>query len=133
MDKFLVDRSQKTEDGKFFVFSFENLKVYKDSLGFSKDIYKLTKRFPKDEIFGLTSQLRRAASSVALNIAEGSGLTKKEFQNFLRRARGSVYECIPILEIALDAQYVSTDEYKKLYESCNALARSISALMKTMR
>jgi len=133
MDKFLVYSSQKTEDGKFFVFSFENLKVYNDSLNFAKDIYKLTKLFPKDEIFGLTSQLRRAASSVVLNIAEGSGLTKSEFKNFLRRARGSVYECIPILAIGLDTQYISEEEYKKMYESCNTLARSISALINSMK
>jgi len=82
-------------------------------LEFAKDIYKLTKRFPKDEIFGLRSQFRRVASSVVLNIAEGSGLTKEEFQNFLKRARGSVYECIPILETALEARYISSEEYKK--------------------
>jgi len=115
------------------VFSFENLKVYKDSLGFSKDIYRLTRVFPKEEIFGLTSQLRRAASSVVLNIAEGSGLTRSEFKNFLRRARGSAYECIPILAIALDAKYISEREYKKMYEVCNALARSISALINSMK
>jgi four helix bundle protein len=115
------------------VFSFENLKVYRDALVFSKDVYKLTKIFPRDEIFGLTSQLRRAASSVALNIAEGSGLTKSEFNNFLRRTRGSLYECIPILEIALESEYISKEEYQKTYQICNSLAKSISALMKTMR
>jgi len=132
-DKFLVYSSQKTEDGKFIVFSFENLKVYKDLLNFTKNIYKLTKLFPKDELFGLTSQLRRASSSVVLNIAEGSSLTKSEFKNFLRRARGSVYECVPILAIALDTQYISKEEYKKMYESCNILARSISALINSMK
>jgi four helix bundle protein len=131
--KFLVHRSQKTENGKFVVFTFENLNVCKDALSFSKDIYKLTKEFPKDEIFGLTSQLRRAAASGTLNIAEGSGLTKSEFNNFLRRARGSLYECIPILGIALDAEYISEEEYRRSYSACNSLARSISALMKTMR
>lgn len=131
--KFLVHSSQKTENGKLAVFAFENLKVYKDALSFSKDVYKLTKKFPRDEIFGLISQLRRAAASVTLNIAEGSGLTKSEFNNFLRRARGSVYECIPILEIALDAEYISEEEYQRAYSACNSLARSISALMRTMK
>jgi four helix bundle protein len=115
------------------VFSFENLKVYRDSLQFAKDIYRLTKKFPKDEIFGLTSQLRRAASSVVLNIAEGSGLTKSEFKNFLRRARGSIYECIPILAIAQDTKYVSEEEHKQLYERCDTLARSISALIRKIK
>jgi four helix bundle protein len=115
------------------MFAFENLKVYTDSLNFAKDIYKLTKRFPKDEAFGLTSQLRRAASSGVLNIAEGSGLTKSEFKNFLRRARGSVYECVPNLAIALDNRYISEEDYKRMYNSCNTLARSISALINSMK
>lgn len=114
------------------MFSFENLRVYNDSLIFSKNIYRHTKRFLKEEIFGITSQLRRAAYSVALNIAEGSGLTKSEFKNFLRRAGGLLYECIPILAIALDNEHISKEEYKTVYESCNTLARSISALTNSM-
>ena len=115
------------------MFAFEDLRVYNDALGFSKEIYKLTKPFPKEEIFGITSQLRRAASSVALNIAEGSGLSKNEFRNFLRRARGSIYECIPILAIALDNHYISHNNYQRTYNSCNALAKSISALIKSIK
>jgi four helix bundle protein len=83
-------------------FGFEKLRVYQDSLNFSKEIYKLTKNFPKDELFGITSQLRRAALSLGLNIAEGTSLTKTEFRSFLRRARGSVYECVPLLSLSLD-------------------------------
>jgi four helix bundle protein len=78
-------------------FNFENLRVYQDALDFSKQVYKSSRKFPKDEIFGLMSQFWRAASSIPLNIAEGSGLTKTEFKNFLRRARGSVCECVTIL------------------------------------
>ena len=88
-------------------FNFENLRVYQDALDFSKQVYKVCRRFPKDELFGLTSQLRRAASSIPLNIAEGSGLTKTEFKNFLRRARGSVCECVTILHLALDNCYIT--------------------------
>jgi four helix bundle protein len=115
------------------MFAFEDLRVYNDALIFSKDVYKLTKLFPKDEIFGITSQLRRAASSVALNIAEGNGLSKKEFRNFLGRARGSTYECIPMLAIALDNHYISQNDYQRIYNNCDALAKSISALRKSMK
>jgi four helix bundle protein len=114
-------------------FNFENLRVYQDSLDFSKQVYKITKKFPKDELFGLTSQLRRAASSIPLNIAEGSGLTKTEFRNFLRRARGSIGECVTILYLAADNDYVTDNERKKLYGDCQKLAKSISALIKSIK
>ena len=114
-------------------FSFENLRVYQDALNFSKQIYKITKRFPKDELFALTSQIRRAASSIPLNIAEGSSLTKTEFKNFLRRARGSVYECVTILFLALDNDYILEKEQKGMYKDCQKLAKSISALINSMK
>jgi len=115
------------------IFSFEKLRVYQDSLDFSKKIYKLTKKFPKDEIFGITSQLRRAASSVPLNIAEGSSLTKPEFKNFLRKSRGSLYECIPILSIALENRYLADDQFEMLHKNCLRLAKSVSALINSIK
>jgi len=114
-------------------FNFEKLRVYQDALDFSKQIYKVTKRFPKDELFALTSQIRRAASSIPLNIAEGSSLTKTEFKNFLRRARGSVYECVTILSLASDNEYVSEEEQKEMYKDCQKLAKSISALINSIK
>ncbi|MFH1335265.1 MAG: four helix bundle protein [Candidatus Zixiibacteriota bacterium] len=114
-------------------FNFENLRVYQDALDFSKQVYRITKIFPKDELFRLTSQLRRAASSIPLNIAEGSGLTKTEFKNFLRRARGSICECVTILYLAADNDYVSESEQKKLYGDCQKLAKSISALINSIK
>jgi four helix bundle protein len=114
-------------------FNFEKLRVYQDALDFSKQTYGVTKKFPIEELFGLTSQFRRAALSVALNIAEGSGLTKVEFKNFLRRARGSVHECVPILVIALDNSYISKKEHDGFYQTCQKLAKSISALIKSMK
>jgi len=114
-------------------FNFENLRVYQDALDFSKQVYKMSRKFPKDELFGLTSQLRRAASSIPLNIAEGSGLTKTEFKNFLRRSRGSVCECVTILYLALDNGYITETEQKKFYGDCQKLAKSISALINSMK
>jgi four helix bundle protein len=111
------------------VFSFEKLRVYQSSLGFSKEIYKLTKKFPKDEIFGVTTQLRRAATSVPLNIAEGSSLTKKEFKSYLRRSRASLYECVPLLNMALENKYISETLFKNMYHNSVMLAKSISALI----
>ena len=115
------------------IFNFEKLRVYRGSLEFSKEIYKLTKRFPKDELFGVTSQLRRAATSVPLNIAEASGLTKKEFKSYLRRSRASLYECVPLLEIALENRYVSEAQFKAMYQDSMKLAKSISALIGSVK
>jgi len=113
--------------------SFEKLRVYQEALDFSKQVYKITKGFPKDELFALTSQFRRAASAVSLNIAEGSSLTKTEFKNFLRRSRGSVYECVPILSLAEENGYISEETRKKIYKDCQELAKSISALINSMK
>ena len=114
-------------------FGFERLRVYQDSLSFSKQVYKVSKSFPKDELFSITSQLRRAALSICLNIAEGSSLTKTEFKNFLRRSRGSVYECVPLLALSLDNGYLPEKEFKTLSETCLRLARSISALISSIK
>jgi four helix bundle protein len=114
-------------------FGFERLRVYQDSLNFSKEIYKVTKNFPEDELFGITSQLRRSALSVCLNIAEGSSLTKTEFKNFLRRSRGSVCECVPLLSLSLDNRYIPEAKFKELNDSCLRLAKAISALINSVK
>ena len=102
-------------------------------LDFSKQVYRVTKKFPKEKLFALTSQIRRAVSSIPLNIVEGSSLTKTEFRNFLRKARGSVYECVTILSLAMDNDYISENEQRKMYGECHNLARSISALINSMK
>ena len=78
--------------------NFRNLKIYKRAIDYSIELYKMTSNFPKEEIYGLTSQIRRAALSIALNIAEGSGNTsEKEFKRFLEISLRSVYRsnCLP--------------------------------------
>ena len=110
------------------MFKFEELKVYQKGLIFVDDVYDLTKVWPKSEIFGLTSQLRRAAISIVLNIAEGSSRTNKDFGHFLSLARGSCFECVAILTIARHQELISSDEFSTLYEQCLELARMLSSL-----
>lgn len=114
-------------------FNFEKLDVYKEAVDFANHIYEVTKRYPRDEIFGITNQIRRAAMSIALNIAEGSGRTKKEFRHFLDMARTSGYECIPLLEISKKQTYIKPEEFNALYERCNALVKRINALKNSVR
>lgn len=81
-------------------FDFEKLEVYKKVINFANDVYNLTKRFSKEEQFGITSQIRRAAISISLNITEGSGRSKREFKHYILMVRTSAQECIPLLKIS---------------------------------
>lgn len=69
------------------MFKFEELRIYQESFQFCNEVYILSQSFHKEEVFGLTNQLRRAAVSISLNIAEGSSKSKKEFRHFLDIAR----------------------------------------------
>lgn len=113
-------------------FRFEELNVYKDGLLFVDSVYNLTQAFPKDEIFGLTNQLRRASVSIVLNIAEGTSRTKKDFRHFLSLSRGLCYECIAILSIAHNRKYINQKDFDLHYDWCNKLARMISALKSSL-
>lgn len=108
--------------------NFEKLNVYQDAVSLALEIYRVTRRFPKDELFGLVSQLRRAAVSISLNIAEGSSRSKKEFAHFLDMARGSCYELVPLLRISLELKYITKVDYDSFYESVDNLTKRINAL-----
>ena len=113
-------------------FKFEELNVYMEALEFVDFIYALTNRWPKDELFGLINQARRASVSVVLNLAEGSSRSRKDFRHFLDLSRGSCYECFAILRIALKRKYISEVEFDKGYEFCNKISRMLSALKKSI-
>ena len=86
--------------------SYRNLIVWQKSMKLAKEIYLLTKTFPKEELYGLTSQIRRCAISIPSNIAEGKGRNSdKEFIRFLQIALGSVYELQTQLELSLQLNY----------------------------
>jgi len=115
------------------MFKFEELHVYQDSLEFSKNMYLLTKKWPREETYGLIDQLKRAAVSISLNIAEGSSRTKKDFDHFLSLSRGSCYECVAVLQTAKKLGYVNESEFSSTYEECEKIARKISALKLSLR
>jgi four helix bundle protein len=119
----------KTSEDKF---DFESLKVYQKALDYVDFFYGITKEFPKDEQFSLTDQFRRAATSISLNIAEGSGDTKAEFTQFLKISRRSVRECIAITEICSRQSYLPEEARQRSRMSCTEIAKMLSGLLKSL-
>ncbi len=112
---------------------FRTLKVYQKALEYSKTVRKSTKSFPKDELFGLISQFRRATDSIVLNIAEGAGnSSKKEFARFLDFSIRSGFECIGCLDIAQTNEYLDKDDYEILISSVNEIIAMLYGLKKSL-
>jgi four helix bundle protein len=113
---------------------YRDLKVWTRAIEFVTQVYTFTQTFPKSELYGLTSQLRRAATSIALNIAEGSGgSSNAEFIRFLEMARRSVYEVITALEIAQRLGYCKSEQIAPLAKEADEIAAMISGLIKKLR
>lgn len=110
--------------------SFEELPVWQDARKFTNKIYKLTNKFPKEELYGLTSQIRRATVSIMSNIAEGfDRRSDKELSNFLSMSRASSSEVQNDLYIALDLKYINQNEFNQLYQEVKKIAKQINGLM----
>ena len=110
---------------------FHELKAWAKAMDFVTQIYQLTQTFPKEELYGLTSQPRRATTSIALNIAEGSGASSNaEFIRFLEMARRSVYAVITALEIALRLKYCKQPQVSRLTDEANEIAAMLTGLIK---
>lgn len=114
------------------IFNFEKLEVYQKALQFTDTVYRITISFPKDERFCLTDQFRRAAVSIGLNIAEGYGLSKLQFKNFLQIAKGSIRESIAIITIASSRKYIENDVREGLRSQCSEIARMLSGLIRSL-
>ncbi len=114
-------------------FKFEKLIVWQKALDLSDVVNQLTKTFPKDEMYVLTSQIKRAADSVSLNIAEGStGQTNPEFGRFLSYALRSDIEVVGCIFIAQRRGYLQQEEFDKIYRMCEEILVMINALRNTL-
>jgi four helix bundle protein len=103
-------------------------------MAFAREIYAITQAFPKSEMFGLTSQMRRSAVSVPSNIAEGHGrLSDKSFALFLGNARGSLFELETQLELAWSLGLVDKELREPLLKEINEIARMLNGLLNTLR
>jgi len=115
------------------MFKFEKLSVWQKAIEYANQVYLLTRNFPQDERFGLTSQLRRAAVSVSSNIAEGSSRSSDtDFSRFIEIAYGSLMETISQMCIAKQQLFIDTAEYDGLYSAAEEIARMLSGLRNSL-
>ena len=115
-------------------FKFEELRVWQKALDLTGDIDELTRKFPKDEVYVLSSQIKRAADSIALNIAEGStGQTDKEFARFLGIAIRSGIEVVGCLYIGKRRRIIDQSDFDNYYTRLNDLIRMIQALRNILK
>ncbi len=112
--------------------SYKDLLVWQKSMDVVTDIYKLTQSFPKEEMYGITSQIRRAVVSIPSNIAEGQARKyNQQFYHFLAIANGSIAEVETQLELCKRLGYVKTD-VSNIFESLDSIGKMISKLQKSI-
>ena len=113
-------------------FRFEGLEIFHAAIDFSARVYEAVKKFPSEERFDLTSQARRAANSIVLNIAEGCGRgTKKDFSHFLDMALGSTFETVACFFVA--RSYVSQHELDEMKTNGESLSKRINAFKRRLK
>lgn len=113
--------------------NFRKLKVYEKALAFSTTVRVVTRKFPKDELFALISQFRRAADSIVLNIAEGAGnRSDKEFAKFLDYAIRSAHECVGCIDIALMNGYILEKNHKEMFAEVDEIIAMLIGFQRTL-
>ncbi|WP_010522997.1 four helix bundle protein [Aquimarina agarivorans] len=113
---------------------YKKYNVWEQSHKLTLDVYRVTKKFPKEEVYGLTSQLRRAMLSVPTNISEGAGRhSDKEFANFLNIASGSAAESNYLLEVSKDLNYITKEEFEKLDAVLISIRKMLNSLQSKIR
>jgi four helix bundle protein len=115
-----------------YTFYFEKLEVWKDSIELIKSIYQLTRQFPEDEKYGITSQIRRSSISVANNISEGnSRTTGKDQANFTTISYSSLMETLNLIIISYQLEYLRNDAYQTLRLEIEKIANKLNALRRS--
>jgi four helix bundle protein len=113
---------------------FKDLKVWMKAHGLTVEIYQRTRNFPKEEIYGLTSQMRRASSSIGANVAEGCGRrSDPEMRRFIQIARGSASELEQHLLLARDLKLLHETEFSELEHKTHEVQRMLAALAQRLR
>ncbi len=110
---------------------FRRLTIWERAHALTLDVYKATETFPREELFGITSQMRRSSSSIAANIAEGCGRTGNgEFHKFLNTAAGSAVELEYFALLSEDPGFLSTETYEKLQPEILEVQRMLASLIR---
>ena len=114
--------------------NYKDLKVWEKAHHFTLKVYEITKSFPKEELYSLTNQLRRSASSIPANIAEGSGKNSQlEFAHFLNIALGSANEAEYYLILSKDLTYLNNEDFETLLKTINEIKAMLIALITKVR
>ena len=114
--------------------SYRDLRVWQEGMALAEACYLLTKRFPKDELFGMTSQIRRAANSVPANIAEGYGRDSTgEYIQFLRVSQGSLKELETHVMLSSRVGLIAESETKNVLEGCDRLGKMLHRLIRSLQ
>jgi len=112
-----------------YQYSFERLKVWQNARALVLDVYQITENFPKNEKFGLTDQIRRAAISIPSNLAEGSSrITSKDQAHFTNLAYSSLMELLNHFYLAFDLQYISKDTLNEIKIKIFEISNQLNAL-----
>lgn len=116
------------------MFRFESLDIWHLAIEYANRIYDSTMKFPRDELFALTSQLRRAGVSISANISEGSlSDSNKEFRSFLNYAIRSLGETVSELVIAKKRKYIVDKEFQSIYKEAEVLVKKITVFKKGLK
>ena len=110
------------------MFKFEKLTVWQKSIVFADLVYVATRSFPVDERFGLTNQIRRTATSLAANIAEGSARSDPDFSRFIGYAVGSLYEVVTQSHVARRQGFLPEEQFARIYADAEEISRMLSGL-----
>ena len=110
------------------------LNVWKKSMNFVKHVYQATETFPKSEIYGLSSQMRRSAVSIPSNLAEGAARKgKKEFSQYLNIAQGSISEIDTQIELSFILNFIEKDVYNDLMDELNTISKMLFGLSRSLK
>jgi four helix bundle protein len=114
--------------------SYRDLRVWQEAMAVAERAYHLTARFPKEEVYGMTSQIRRAAASIAANIAEGYGRDNSgSFVQFLRMSQGSLKELETHLLLSARVSLVPTADIQLLLQQCDELGKMLRSLIRSIQ